>query len=68
MGYSSWGCKELDTTERLRFLSLLCVPENLPLGEKKKQDTCVMSSDSHPGSLYPELEHAATTLESFTES
>ena len=25
VGYSPWGCKELDSTERLLFLSLSCV-------------------------------------------
>ena len=30
MGYSPWGCKDSDTTERLHFLSLS--PPNTPLG------------------------------------
>ena len=46
----------------------VCTRKSAIWGEKKYRTPCVMSSDCHPGSLYPQLEHAATTLESFTEN
>ena len=32
MGYSPWGCKELDTTERLHFLSFFNLSKNYEEG------------------------------------
>ena len=42
MGYSPWGCKESDTTERFHFTSLL---EGTEMGKQERRQELLSSTE-----------------------
>ena len=49
MDYSSWCCKELDTTERLTLFFRLSVHEGLKRSQKRDIWLCESASDTISG-------------------